>query len=160
MPQALNFTIGFVTAAGSACLLQRQGCDLGHPRRRLYPQGPSQPLGHLLLIQAGGGGMTATMTPRAAIYELHSVHSPPFTSPSHDLSRGAVAGKLMIKEGAMKPWIDCSAVGMGGKSIPGSIPEIDAMAFRCGKWREWKRKFCGVTSSLVIFGGVHAHTHP
>ncbi|GAX73646.1 hypothetical protein CEUSTIGMA_g1097.t1 [Chlamydomonas eustigma] len=46
-------------------------------------------------------------------------------------SRGAVSGKLYIKDGPMNPWQDCCAAGMEGRSISGNILSIQSLIFRC-----------------------------
>lgn len=45
-------------------------------------------------------------------------------------SRGAVTGKLMIKDGPGGSWQDCAMMGMAGKSIPGELAAIQQMNFR------------------------------
>ncbi|KAF8066174.1 SPO11-2 [Scenedesmus sp. PABB004] len=45
-------------------------------------------------------------------------------------SKGAVAGRLLLRPRPGEPWQDCSLVGPAGRAIPGEVGAIDAMALR------------------------------
>ncbi len=46
-------------------------------------------------------------------------------------SKGAVAGRLLLRPHAGAPWQDCSQCGPGGHAIPGDAAAVAAMSLRC-----------------------------
>jgi DNA topoisomerase VI subunit A len=45
-------------------------------------------------------------------------------------SKGAVHGKLLVKDHPAAAWQDCMLLGNGGKAIPGEVAAIQQLSFR------------------------------
>lgn len=45
-------------------------------------------------------------------------------------SKGAVAGRLLLRARPGEAWADCSLTGPAGRSIPGEVGAVDAMRLR------------------------------
>lgn len=45
-------------------------------------------------------------------------------------SKGAVAGRLLLRPRPGEAWADCSLTGPGGRPIPGDVGAVEAMSLR------------------------------
>jgi hypothetical protein len=47
--------------------------------------------------------------------------------------RGAVAGRVALRDGPGGAWVDCGALGMAGHAIPGELAAVERLSFRWGQ---------------------------
>lgn len=51
--------------------------------------------------------------------------------------RGAVAGRVALRDGPAGAWVDCAALGMAGHAIPGELAAVERLSFRCARGGGW-----------------------